>query len=225
MTDLNNHDHEEIEQLLPWYEKGTLSAAEMQRVEAYLAAHPELRSRLTLIREEVAETVAANESLGMPSPAVRDRLMEQIASEAGNSSETSSGFKSWISGFLPSGLSPALAIAGAAAVVIIAVQAAVLVSVLSDKSRDGGYRVATGGQTQQLATGSLVLVRFANGAKADDITGLLRSIKGAVVDGPLPGGTFKIRISRKPLPAEERDTILQKLRERADVVAFVAPTQ
>ena len=101
MIDLNSHDHEEIEQLLPWYEKGTLSAAEMQRVEAYLDTHPELRSRLALIREEVAETIAANESLGMPSPAVRDRLMEQIASEAGNSLETSSGFKSWISGFLP----------------------------------------------------------------------------------------------------------------------------
>ena len=108
---------------------------------------------------------------------------------------------------------------------IIAVQAAVLVSVLSDKTRDGGYRVATGSQTQQLPSGSLVLVRFADGAKADDITALLRSIEAAVVDGPLPGGTFKIRISHEPLPAEERDAILQKLREQADVVAFAAPTQ
>jgi anti-sigma factor RsiW len=54
----------EIEELLPWYEKGTLDPGEMRRVAAYLEAHPEMQARLVLIREELAETIAANEGLG-----------------------------------------------------------------------------------------------------------------------------------------------------------------
>ena len=73
MTDIQNRDAQEIEELLPWYEMGTLDTAEMRRVSAYLETHPEMRFRLGLIREELAETVAANEKLGMPSAAARER--------------------------------------------------------------------------------------------------------------------------------------------------------
>lgn len=221
----NDRIDSEIELLLPWYEKGTLSSADMQRVEAYLAAHPELGSHLDLIREEIVETVAANEDIGMPRLEARNRLMERIASEAGAAPKRSAGFKEWLSRFMPDGLSPALSIAAAAAVLIIAVQAVLLVSVLSGGQPGDGYRVASGGENGVPSTGSFALIRFAGSAKADDIAELLRSVDGAIVDGPKPGGVFKISISAKVLPPEERDAILQKLRERGEIVAFIAPVQ
>jgi hypothetical protein len=225
MIEENDRIENEIELLLPWYEKGTLSAKDMQRVEAYLAAHPELRSQLGLIREEVAETIAGNEDLGMPGLDVRNRLMERIGAEDEAAPKTSPGFKDWLSRLLPSGLSPGLTFAAAAAGLVIAVQAVLLVSILAGGQSGDGYKVASGGENRAVSPGSFALIRFTGSAKADDIAGLLRSINAVIVDGPKPGGGFKIRISSKTLPAQERDAILQKLRERGEIVAFVAPAQ
>lgn len=225
MNEQNDRMDDSIELLLPWYEKGTLSSTDMRRVETYLSAHPELRSHLDLIREEVVETIAANEDLGMPGLNVRNRLMERLAAEGGAAPKSAMGLKDWFSRLMPAGLSPGLTFAAAAAVLVIAVQAILLVSILAGGQQDGGYKVASGGENGSVSEGSFALIRFAGGAKADDIAGLLRSVNGVIVDGPKPGGVFKLRISPKTLSAQERDTILQKLRARGEIVAFAAPAQ
>ena len=69
----------EIEALLPWHAAGTLSRGEAARVDAALADDPELARRYELVREELAETVRLNQSLGAPSPKALERLMDQIA--------------------------------------------------------------------------------------------------------------------------------------------------
>src|SRR5687767_11704968 len=56
MIERLNSPNEDIEALLPWYEKGTLSQKE-------------------------ARTVEANERAGMPSRAAFDRLMDAVAAE------------------------------------------------------------------------------------------------------------------------------------------------
>lgn len=76
-------EREEIEMLLPWYAAGTLNRAEISRVEAYLDAHPEISSQLFLAREELAETIGVNESLGAPAPGALDRLMASLEAESG----------------------------------------------------------------------------------------------------------------------------------------------
>jgi hypothetical protein len=215
-------DREEAELLLPWYESGTLEAEEMRRVEARLAADPELRGRLALIREEASETIIAVESAGMPRRASRDRLMAEIAAEA----EMATGawtLRGWLTGLLPAGLSPALAIAGAAAILIIAVQGVVLVSLLSgDAGR--GHILATGGNASQGA-GTHVLIGFKDSANAAQIAEFLRAIGATIVDGPKPGGTYKLRISTKALTEAERERILAGIRAQDELVAFVSPTQ
>lgn len=223
MIDAKIQERDEIEMLLPWYETGRLSAAEMRRVEAYLRLHPEMTARLALIREELAETIAGNEMLGMPNFAARDRLMAQIAADAGAMPHAGAGLKAWWTRWLPEGLSPGLALAAAAAVLVILVQAAALISLNLRDAGDDGYRVASGKQAQSAEAGTLLLIRFAETASAGEIAALLQSVGGTIVDGPKPGGMFKLRVSPRILSNEERDMILAKLREKTDIVTFLAP--
>src|SRR5687768_14432843 len=71
-------EREEIEMLMPWYVTGKLDPSDRARVEAYLAAHPEVARQLDLARAERDEAVAANEALGWPSPAATERLMASL---------------------------------------------------------------------------------------------------------------------------------------------------
>lgn len=224
MTDhQTKSEREEIELMLPWYETGQLDAEEMSRVEAYLAKDAELRERLALVREESAETITANESLGMPRVGARDRLMAQIAAEAGPPRKAGQ-FSSLIKRFSHGTLSPGLALGGALAALVIIVQAAVLVSVINYDPRDGGPQLASGQETVS-QTGTFALIRFQNNANAQDIAGLLRASKAVIVDGPKPGGMFRIRISPETLSEQDRDALLASFRERADLVAFITSTR
>ena len=223
MTDTHSREAQEIEELLPWYEKGTLGAAEMRRVGDYLEAHPEMQFRVGLIREELAETVAANESLGMPGSAARDRLFATIAAEAAAAPRAKTSANAWWRNLLPEGVSPRLGLVAAAACLVIALQAAALM-VFTFAEREGGYRVAAGGgEAVPAQPGSYVLVRFTDDAKAAEIAGLLKELNAVIVDGPKPGGVFKVRIATRALGEEERETTIKKLREKTDIISFVAP--
>src|SRR5262245_62093995 len=74
-TPLTDSEREEIEMLLPWYVTGKLDPSDHAKVEAYLAAHPDVARQLDLVRAERHETVAANEALGWPSAGATERLM------------------------------------------------------------------------------------------------------------------------------------------------------
>jgi hypothetical protein len=222
MTQSQNREARSIEELLPWYAAGTLDPVDMRHVSEYLGAHPEMQFHLELVREELAEAVAANESRGTPGPAARDRLFAAIGEEpAAATPAARSALKGWWRSLLPEGASPGFAFAAAAACALILVQAAALIAVALAPG-DNGYRVASGGEAQA-QPGSYALVRFADDAKAAQIAALLKQINAVVVDGPKPGGVFKIRISTRVLSPSERDSVIQKLREKSDMIAFVAP--
>jgi hypothetical protein len=222
MTDTPSREAQEIEELLPWYEKGTLGPAEMRRVSDYLQAHPEMRFRLSLIREELAETIAANESLGMPSSAAREQLFAAIAAEAAAAPRATAGVNVWWRNLLPEGVSPRLGLLAVAASVVIAVQAAALIVFYFAQPEDS-YHLAAGRETVPAQPGSYVLVRFTDDAKAADITALLKELNAVVVDGPKPGGVFKLRVAARALTEEEREMTIRKLREKTDIISFVAP--
>ena len=109
----------------------------------------------------------------MPSLDARARLMELIAREPGASTNTAPSLKSRLSRFIPSGVPPIFAFAGAAAALVILVQDAVLVSVLSGKSKGADYQLASGKETKISAKGTFALIRFTSDAKADDIAAQL----------------------------------------------------
>src|ERR1700733_9640265 len=71
----------EIELLLPWHAAGTLNARDARRVDEALARDPELARQYAVIREEFAETISLNESLGAPSTRAMTKLFAAIDGE------------------------------------------------------------------------------------------------------------------------------------------------
>jgi hypothetical protein len=207
-----------VEALLPWYVKGTLSTSEMREVEAYLTSHPEAKAMLALMHEEMDETIAANESVGFPSAAVRDRLFAAIAEEASESSRPPlwQRIKAKFVNILPNALSPRLALGGALAALTIIVQAVVLGVALQG---DRGIELARGNGAT--AKGTYLLVYFSGNANTDSMSKLLKSFDAVIVDGPKPGNGYKVRISKQRISKEERSVIIEKLRKRSDIVKDV----
>ncbi|MEJ2228943.1 MAG: hypothetical protein P8Y67_12055 [Alphaproteobacteria bacterium] len=100
---------------------------------------------------------------------------------------------------LPEGVSPVAAFGGMAAAIVIVVQSVALAVLIAGGSPSGGgMRLASGPEAGILA-GSDFYVRFAKGATVGDITAFLKPFNAVIVDGPEPGGLFRLRVSPAPL--------------------------
>ena len=71
----------EIEMLLPWHAAGTLNSRDSRRVDEEIARDPGLARQYAVIREEYAETIHLNESLGAPSARAMQKLFAAIDAE------------------------------------------------------------------------------------------------------------------------------------------------
>jgi hypothetical protein len=130
----------EIEALLPWHAAGTLSARDARRVEEALARDADLARQYDVIREEYAETIALNESLGAPSGRAMQKLFaaidaEPVRKDTSKSVSFGSRLTSWFGG-----LSPRTLMAGTAiGCLAIMLQAGVIGSIVMQRE-EGGFR-------------------------------------------------------------------------------------
>jgi hypothetical protein len=218
--DIGGHD---IEALLPWYAAGTLRRRERQRVEDALRSDPELARHAELVREELTETIRLNETLGAPSAGSMDRLMASIDAEVnGRHKVPSVRAVAGRVAALIAGLSPrTLALAASVAVLAIAVQAFVLLGVLTKPQ--GAYQTAgvDGGTHRH---GAFALVRFAKQASAAEITHFLETYQATLVDGPKAGGLYRVKVAMTALAQEELARIVLRM-QHEHVVEFAAPTE
>ena len=214
-------EREDIETLLPWHAAGTLSRRDAERVEQALAQDPELARRYELVREELAETIHLNETLGAPSARTAQRLFEAIDAETAVAKpKTSFDFSGWLAGLLEP-LSPrTLAWSAAAAGLAIVVQAGLLVGMFVHE-RGATYQTASFEQASP--QGSFALVRFNPEASAADITKFFDEYKASLVEGPRQGGTYRIRVTAKSVPRDELTRIIARMGADKGVVAFIAP--
>src|SRR5260370_35498458 len=95
-------ERHEIETLLPWHAAGTLSRRDADRVEQALAGDRELARHYDLVREELAETIHLNETLGAPSARAMEKLFAAIDAAAARAPrrERSFDLAASIAGFL-----------------------------------------------------------------------------------------------------------------------------
>lgn len=233
----NLSERRNIEAMLPWYERGKLNAADMKRVEAYLAEHPEMADQLPLIEEERAETTLLNEARGAPSPGALDRLMDSIeAHEAANPSlaSTKKAVWGWASRLVGAPVPASLQWVAAAAAVLIIVQGVSIGVLMTTGTLQGpSYETASGPATRgivreptgDVVRGTFALVRFAADARAGDINGFLTEKGFTIVEGPKPGGVYRIRISDETLDIAKRDTILKELEARENLISLVMPAE
>ena len=223
---MNTNDHEsserrEIEDLLPWYAAGTLGRRDTQRVQDALAHDPELTRRYDLVREELANTVQVNETLGAPSSRAMDQLFAKIDAEpTRHIARAALGER--FAAFLAS-LSPrTLAFSASAAAFVIVLQAGLIGGVML-KQAPTGYETASA-PSGTAENGAFALIRFAPDSTAADIARFLESNKISITGGPSAGGLYRIRVRTTGLPRPELANIIKRL-EEDKVVNFIAPTE
>ena len=214
-------ERQEIEALLPWHAAGTLSRRDADRVEQALAGDRELARRYDLVREELAETIHLNETLGAPSARAMEKLFAAIDAEQARSPrrQRSFDFAGRISEFLASLTPRALAWSATAAAVAILLQAAVIAAIVVKEGAPSGPSLASAP-----SEGSFAVVRFAPQATANDITKFLGAYKATLVEGPLNmgGQLYRIRLSETKLPKDEVGKIVRQMQEESKIIGFIA---
>lgn len=212
----------EIEALLPWYAAGTLAPEETRRVEAALDRDPELLAHLARIHEERDASIRAAEALGLPTSRASAKLFAALGAEperVAAVNPVSAALRragEWLAALRPQ----TLALAAGAAMLALVVQGGFLTGELLRPA--GSYSTASGGEA---AAGAYVLVAFQPEARASQIGTLLQDVSGHIVDGPYPGGLFKVRIGAADMPGADRAAALGRLRQAADVVRLATPAQ
>jgi len=214
-------ERQEIEALLPWHAAGTLSRRDADRVEQALAGDRELARRYDLVREELAETIHLNETLGAPSARAMEKLFAAIDAEEARSPRRQRSFDlaGRISEFLSSLTPRALAWSATAAAVAILLQAAVIAAIVVKEGAPSGPSLASAP-----SEGSFAVVRFAPQATANDITKFLGAYKATLVEGPLNmgGQLYRIRLSETKLPKDEVGKIVRQMQEESQIIGFIA---
>ena len=218
----------EIEVLLPWHAAGTLNARDARRVDEALARDPELARQYAVIREEYAETISLNESLGAPSVRAMTKLFAAIDGEPARTPSASLDISARIAEFFAS-LSPrALAWSASLGALALLLQAGVIGAVLV-KNQTSSFQTASLSTNAPItrdlgaASAPYALVRFAPEARIADITALLDSFQAVITDGA-KGGMFRLQFGNKAMSKDEAAALLSRLqREKIVSLAVAAP--
>jgi hypothetical protein len=216
----------EIEMLLPFHAVGTLNARDARRVEEALASDPGLARQYAVIREEYAETIHLNESLGAPSARGMQKLFAAIDAEPARQPSASPNISARFAGFFAK-LSPrTLAWSASLGALALLLQAGVIGAVLV-KNENSTFQTASL-STNEPITRDLggrapphALVRFAPGARIADITALLDNYQASIVDGA-KGGMFRLQFGNRAMSKEEIAALISKLQGEKIVSLAVA---
>jgi hypothetical protein len=216
----------DIEMLLPWHAAGTLNARDARRVDEALARDPELAKQYAVIREEYAETIHLNESLGAPSARAMAKLFAAIDAEPARDPSMSFNLSGRITGFFAK-LSPrTLAWSASLGALALLLQAGVIGAVLM-KNQTASYQTASL-STNEPVTRALgteapprALVRFSPDARVADITALLDNYQASIVDGA-KGGMFRLQFGNKAMTKDEIAGLMRKLQSEKIVTLAVA---
>ncbi len=216
----------EIEMLLPFHAAGTLNARDARRVEEALARDPALARQYAVIREEYAETIHLNESLGAPSARAMQKLFAAIDAEPARQPSASLDFSARFSGFFAK-LSPrTLAWSASLGALALLLQAGVIGAVLV-KNQNSTFQTASLSTsepiTRDLAGGTPphALVRFAPDARIADITALLDNYHASIVDGA-KGGMFRLQFGNRAMSREDIAALMSRLQSEKIVSLAVA---
>ena len=219
----------EIEMLLPFHAAGTLNARDVRRVDEALASDPELARQYAVIREEYAETIHLNESLGAPSVRAMQKLFAAIDGEPVGKPSLSTNLSARISEFFTK-LSPrTLAWSASLGAVALLLQAGVIGAVLM-KNQTASFQTASLSLNEPSApvTRDLrgvppprALVRFAPEARIADITALLDNYQASIVDGA-KGGLFRLQFGNRAMGKDEVAGLMSRLQAEKIVSLVVA---
>jgi anti-sigma factor RsiW len=206
-------DPSEIEMLLPWHAAGTLNPRDARRVDEALARDPELARQYAVIREEYAETIDLNESLGAPSARAMQTLFAAIDAEPAGKPSRSRSISARIAGFFAS-LSPrTLAWSSSLGALALVLQAGVIGTLVTNQPASFQTASLSMDQPVTRALGAepppRALVRFAPDARVADITALLDRYQAAIID--TRGGMFRLQFGNKAMAKDQVAGLISRL--------------
>jgi len=229
MMTINETERRDVEAMLPWHAAGTLSRRDAQRVEAALEQDHDLARQFELVREELGETIHLNETLGAPSARAMDRLLAGIEAEGARTRRRPSFNLAAFIGERLTLFSPRTlawsAVVGALAIVL---QAGLLANLYINEPGSevpSAYKTASAPTRSLGPVGSYALIGFAPQASTADVTRFLEAHQAAIVDGPKPGGLYRIRISPTALSKNDVARIVKQMQDDSKIVRFVAATE
>jgi hypothetical protein len=228
MMTRNQTEREEIEALLPWHAAGSLSRRDAQRVEAALEEDRDLARQFDLVREEMGETIHLNETLGAPSARAMEKLFAGIEAEPQRRQRRSFDLAAFIGERLTLFSPRTLAWSATAAVLAIVLQAGLLAGLYMGEpgsEQPAAFRTASAPTRSFAPAGSYALIGFTAQASAADVTKFLEVHKAAIVDGPKPGGLYRIRVAQAALPKADLAAIVKQMQDDTKIVRFVAATE
>jgi hypothetical protein len=222
----------DLEMLLPWHAAGTLNARDARRVEEALARDPDLARQYAVIREEYAETIGLNESLGAPSVRAMQKLFAAIDAEPER--KPGSPLKvSWRFADFFASLSPrTLAWSASLGALALLLQAGVIGAIVV-KSQSATYQTASLSVNEQPTNEPMTralgqeepplraLVRFKPDARMSDITALLDSYQASIVGGA-QGGMFRLQFAGGPMKKDDAGRLINKLQSEK-IVGLAVP--
>jgi hypothetical protein len=199
-------ERDEIEGLLPWHAAGTLTRATAGRVGRALAGDAELARRFERVREELAETIHLNESLGVPSTRAMQKLFAAIDAEGVTRRKPSFALALRTRAAETfAALNPrALALACVAALALVVLQAGVIGDTVFNESKL--FRIATSHPVSappRAATDVDLLVTFAPQAALAAVDEFMTAHGAKIVDGPQGMGTYRVRFANHSRSQDE----------------------
>jgi hypothetical protein len=220
-----NKERDDLETLLPWHAAGTLNRRDAERVEKALASDRELLRRFNLAREELNETIHLNETLGAPSARAMEKLFAAIDAEPARKPTVSFNLAGRLADFVASFSPRTLAMAGAVGALAIVLQAGVITTGLikHEATTEVASKPADVPPTLGLASaesdGTLAAIRFAPKAEAGQISAFLTANKASMIDGPIAGGIYTIRLPETGKAKEDHI----KLMAQSAIVDLIGP--
>jgi len=215
---LERDKRDEVEMMLPFYVTGQLDHAEANEIDDYLKHHPDVARRLDLIRAERASASASNAIYASRPARSFDRVAALIGKAPAPPARAAGWGFDWIKQLFAMPSSPALGFVGAAAAIVILLQAATI-GTLVVAQYTGIFTQAGGNET--VDAGTTVVVRFADDASAASIADAHSGLGLKIIDGPSGGRLFTVRLGPKTMNEVERDRLIAALKARSDLIMFV----
>jgi anti-sigma factor RsiW len=198
---LRGSPHDEVQELLPWFVKGTLASDEAERVGAHLAECAECRADLESERRLSAEVVG----LPLDADSGWEAMERRITAEPSIRSHSAPSL--WRRR-VPLGWAVASPFAAAAAVALV------LVNVMPAQPVDQQYRALGAAEVAQTAN---LVVQFDPETQVRDMQAALAGVNARLVDGPTDTGAYLLRVEQG-----KRELALKHLRDN-EAIALAEP--
>lgn len=211
--DLDGTD--ELDLLLPWHVNRTLHREQNEALRAALQADARLQTSLAAAVEDDAAVKENAAMLGVPRPAVLERVLARTGTERQEVPEARNPLAAFLSSLAPRRMS--------LAVVALALLAVVQAGAITWLAAGGGTGTGPSLASDEQKAPPIAMVRPAAGATAAQFAEVLVSLGLRVSDGPTAEGFFLVR------PDDEHDAdssaLIAGLHSRLDVFGTIIPME